>query len=129
MHSQTISRAKITSSINSNGDTIINMPLAYAKSILNDVLDKKIVDSLLIEFKKKDSLNLGVISIQKNTIELLQTQGNNKDIQLKNFEKLLANKEVEITALKKQILKQKLLKVIGFTGSVVLPILILFIVK
>lgn len=133
MQSQTLSRAKVTSSISPSGDTIISMRLDYAKILLNEVLDKQIADSLLVIYKQKDSLNNDVISIQKNTIQLLQTQGNNKDLQIKNFNLLIDNKDVEITEQKaiikkqkKEIRKQKILKLIGFTGSIVLPILVLF---
>lgn len=133
MQSQTFSKQKVTSSISSNGDTIISMRLDYAKILLNEVLDKQIVDSLLLIYKQKDSLNNDVISIQKNTIQLLQTQGNNKDFQIKNFNLLIANKDVEITEQKaiikkqkKEIRKQKILKLIGFTGAIVFPVLVLF---
>ena len=57
MQSQTLSRAKVTSSISPSGDTIISMRLDYAKILLNEVLDKQIADSLLVIYKQKDSLN------------------------------------------------------------------------
>ena len=72
--------------------------------------------------------------MQKDVIDKLIQKSNNQDTQLTNFQSILSNKDQEITfkedvikAQKKEIRKQKVLKIIGFAGSVVLPIITLII--
>ena len=72
--------------------------------------------------------------MQKDVIDKLIQKSNNQDTQLTNFQSILSNKDQEITlkedvikTQKKEIRKQKVLKIIGFAGSVVLPIITLII--
>ncbi len=132
IHSQTISRGEIQEIVNSNGDTLVIMHLEDARIILNDLLEYEITDSLLTVYKEKDSLNTNTISLQKDVIFKLVEKSENQQYQIENFQEILDNKNEElgfkedtIIQQKKEIRKQKLLKLVGFTGSIILPILTL----
>ena len=132
IHSQNISRGEIQEIVNLDGDTLVIMHLEDARIILNDLLEYEIVDSLLIVYKEKDSLNTNAISLQKDVIFKLVEKSENQQYQIENFQEILNNKNEElgfkedtINQQKKEIRKQKLLKLVGFTGSIILPILTL----
>jgi len=132
IHSQTISRGEIKETVNSNGDTLVIMHLEDARVILNDLLEYEVVDSLLTVYKEKDSLNTSKIEIQKDIIFKLVEKNDNQQTQINNFQQILDNlkseivlKEDTIKQQKKEIRKQKLLKLTGFTSSIILPILTL----
>ena len=132
IHSQTISRGEIKETVNLNGDTLVIMHLEDARVILNDLLEYEVVDSLLTVYKEKDSLNTSKIEIQKDIIFKLVEKNDNQQTQINNFQQILDNlkseivlKEDTIKQQKKEIRKQKLLKLTGFTSSIILPILTL----
>ncbi len=132
IHSQTISRGEIQEIVNSNGDTLVIMHLEDARIILNDLLEYEIVDSLLTVYKEKDSLNTNAISLQKDVIFKLVEKSDNQQTQIDNFQSILDHKNEEIALKedtikqqKKEIRKQKFFKLVGFTGSIILPILTL----
>ena len=132
IHSQIISKGEVKETINSNGDTLVIMHLEDARVILSDLLEYEIVDSLLTVYKEKDSLNTNTITLQKDVITKLSQKSQNQEYQISNFESILANKNQElqykddtIKEQKKEIRKQKLLKLTGFAGSIILPILTL----
>ncbi len=132
IHSQTISRGEIQEIVNPNGDTLVIMHLEDARIILNDLLEYEIVDSLLTVYKEKDSLNANAISLQKDVIFKLVEKSDNQQTQIDNFQSILDHKNEEIALKedtikqqKKEIRKQKFFKLVGFTGSIILPILTL----
>jgi hypothetical protein len=132
IHSQVISRGEVKETINSKGDTLVIMHLEDARIILNDLLEYEIADSLLTVYKEKDSLNTNTISLQKDVIFKLTEKSENQQIQINNFQTILDNKNNElllkedtIKLQKKEIRKQKFQKILGFSGSVILPILTL----
>ncbi len=132
IHSQTISRGEIKETVNSNGDTLVIMHLEDARVILNDLLEYEIVDSLLTVYREKDSLNTNAISLQKDVIFKLMEKSDNQQNQIDNFQSILDHKNEEIALKedtikqqKKEIRKQKFFKLVGFTGSIILPILTL----
>ena len=132
IHSQTILRGEVKEIINSDGDVLVVMHLEDARIILNDLLEYEIVDSLLTVYKEKDSLNTNTISLQKDIIFKLVEKSDNQQSQINNFQKILDNnkqiiqyKDDTIKHQKKEIRKQKLQKILGFSGSVNLPILTL----
>ena len=119
--SQNISKGEIKTIVNSQGDTLIMMRLDDAKVILSDLMEFRYVDSLLSIYKLRDSLKTSTIVMQKDVIDKLIQKSNNQDTQLTNFQSILSNKDQEITfkedvikAQKKEIRKQKVLKIIGF---------------
>ena len=130
--SQTISKGEVKTLVNENGDTLVMMNLEDARIILSDLMEYEIVDSLLQVYKEQDSLNTTTITLQKDVIVKLSKKSNNQQTQIDNFQTILDNKNAEITLKddiikqqKKEIRKQKFLKILGFTGSIVLPILTL----
>ena len=132
IHSQTILRGEVKEIINSDGDVLVVMHLEDARIILNDLLEYEIVDRLLTVYKEKDSLNTNTISLQKDIIFKLVEKSDNQQSQINNFQKILDNnkqiiqyKDDTIKHQKKEIRKQKLQKILGFSGSVILPILTL----
>ena len=130
MHSQpTLTNQRVQTLVNSNGDTLIQMNLVDAKIILNDLLDKEIADSLIDVYVKRDSVFKSTISFQVTEIKLLQQKSQNQELQAFNLTRIVDNKDQEISLLnetikkqKKEIVKQKVLKVIGFAAAVILPI-------
>ena len=132
IHSQIISKGEVKETINSNGDTLVIMHLEDARVILSDLLEYEIVDSLLTVYKEKDSLNTNTITLQKDVITKLTQKSQNHELQLENFQTLLDNsnkviayKNDTIDQQKKEIRKQKFQKILGFSGSILLPILTL----
>jgi len=132
LHSQTISKGEIKEIVNSNGDTLVIMNLEDAREILSDLLDYEIVDSLLLSYKKNDSIQENLIILQKITIKKLQEKNYNQHLIITNLDSLVRNKnrEIEINTeviktQKKEIKRQKFLKVVGFIGSILLPIITL----
>jgi len=130
--SQTISKGEVKTLVNENGDTLVMMNLEDARIILSDLMEYEIVDSLLLVYKEKDSLNTNTITLQKDVIVKLSKKSNNQQVQIDNFQTILDNKNEEISLKddtikqqKKEIRKQKFLKILGFAGSVILPILTL----
>jgi hypothetical protein len=132
--SQTISKGEVKTLVNENGDTLVMMNLEDARIILSDLMEYEIVDSLLLVYKEKDSLNTNTITLQKDIIVKLTQKSENQQVQIDNFQTILDNKNEElllkeetIKQQKKEIRKQKFLKILGFTGSIILPILTLLV--
>jgi|TARA_S200002703_G_C3663414_1_gene203717 nitric oxide reductase large subunit len=130
--SQTISRGEVKEIINNEGDTLVLMNLEDAKIVLGDLLEYEIADSIITIYKEKDTLNTNTISLQKDIIVKLTQKSDNQQSIIDNFEQILSNKDKEIELKDKvietqgkEIKKQKRLKVVGFIGSIVLPILTL----
>ena len=99
-------------------------------------MEYEVVDSLLTIYKEKDSLNTQTITLQKEVIVKLSKKTENLEIQVDNFQSILDNKNTEIELkedtikkMKKEIRKQKVLKFFGLTGSIILPIITLLILK
>ena len=131
--SQTISKGEVRTIVD-NGDTLVIMNLEDAKVILNDLLEYEIADSLLTVYKEKDSLNTNTITLQKEVIFKLMEKSDNQQSQIDNFQQILDNKNSElgmkedtIKQQKKELRKQKILKFLGFGGSVILPIIAILI--
>lgn len=129
MLSQTISTPRVQTIVNTKGDTLIQMSLADAKIILVTVFDKQIGDSLISVYEKRDSLNTSTITLLKSEVDLLISKNYNFEKIILNDTNIILNKDAEINLhldtikkQKKEIRKQKILKVLGFTAAVVLPI-------
>lgn len=131
MRSQTslTKEPRVQTLVNAKGDTVIQMSLADAKIILVTVFDKQIADSLISVYETRDSLNSSTIILLKSEVDLLRTKNRNFEHMLLNDTQIMVNKNVEIDLLnktikqqKKEIRKQKILKIIGFVAAVALPI-------
>ena len=111
---------------------MVSMYIGDAKILLEDVLHYQYTDSLLNVYKEKDSLSTNTINMQKSVLMKMGEEKMNLENMNKNLEEIIANKDEEKSFLeqiikdqKREIRKQKTLKLLGFTGSVVLPILVL----
>lgn len=136
IHSQTILTRRVNTLVNSKGDTLIQMSLADAKIILADVLQKQIADSIIAEYEVKDSLQNVTITLQKQEIEAMRIKCDNTEEMVRNLNQILNNKDKEVKLLneiikkqKREIFKQKVQKIIGYSAAVVLPILVILLVK
>lgn len=125
----TLTTPRVQTLVNAKGDTLMEMNLADAKIVLNDLLEKQIADSVIAVYVVRDSTNTSTISLQKKEIQLLTMKNINSYLIGLNDDKIIQNKDKEIADLndvvkkqKKEIIKQKILKVIGFTAAVALPI-------
>tara|TARA_R110000782_G_scaffold141971_1_gene234674 strand:- start:1993 stop:2334 length:342 start_codon:yes stop_codon:yes gene_type:complete len=110
--------------------------MAYedARILLNDVLRYEYTDSLLAVYVERDSLNTQTITFQKMILSNLSMANSNLETMLSNLEQVIENKDSEVDLMnsiikeqRKEIRKQKVLKVIGFSSAIVLPIITLFI--
>ena len=120
---------RVQAVINEYGDTVIQMSLSDAKLILKVVLEKEINDSLLNIYTVVDSLNKNKISLLVNKIEALQVEKHNLTEMVNNLNSVIKNKEAETKILndiikkqKKEIRKQKIIKIVALVGDVVLPV-------
>lgn len=132
VNSQTSLIPRVITTINTKGDTLISFYLKDAKTILKDVLDKPIIDSLLKEYQNRDSIQTKTITLYLKDIKLLTLKSENQEKQIADLYDIIINKDKEIaideTIIKKQkkeIRKQKILKVVFMITTVVLPVLTL----
>ena len=129
MLSQTSSTPRVQILVNSKGDTIIQMSLADAKIILSTIFDKQISDSIISVYETKDSLTNIKVILLKSEFNKLTVKNNNLEQMILNDSKIIVNKDTENNLLnltikqqQKEIRKQKILKIIGWTAAVALPI-------
>ena len=123
---------RVQTLVNTKGDTLIQLSLADAKIVLTDLYDKQISDSIISVYEVRDSINASSINLLKKDVDKYKEKCGNFTIMLDNNIKLIVNKDTEIGVLnktikeqKKEIRKQKFLKIMGFTAAVVLPITVL----
>jgi nicotinic acid mononucleotide adenylyltransferase len=105
------------------------MRIEDAKLILIDILNYQIADSIISQYEAKDKESSKVITFQKNAIDKLYRQLANDELRIAALERVIKNKDEEITfkddVIKKQkreIRKQKTLKILGFSGAIILPV-------
>jgi len=138
MHSQNILKVepRVRPVVNTKGDTLIQIKLSDAKILLQDVLEKEVCDSTVAEYIQLDGLRSGTIALQKDKIETLETKFKNDELRIVNLEDVLKNKDTELALLngiiKKQgreIIKQKVFKIAGFSLALAIPITYLLLHK
>jgi len=132
--SQTTSKGEIKTIVNQKGDTLVMVHLKDAKKILTDLLQCEVTDSLLSVYVERDSLNTDKIILKDKLIEKLNLQNenyvkivSNLETVVKNKDEIIIYKDKTIKQQEKEIRKQKILKNLGFVGSVVLPVITLII--
>jgi hypothetical protein len=125
----TLKKGQVKAFVNETGDTLIAMRLDDARTILTDVLNYQIADSLVKEYEGKDKEKSKIIILQKEAIIKLTEKSENQELQIANLEEIIKNKDTEIgykddiiKQQKKEIRKQKLLKIVGFSGAIILPV-------
>jgi len=139
MTSQSVSQTTLTKDdrvkvIVIEGDTLIQFKISDAKIILVDVLEKEKLETLVKDYEISDSIKNKSIAIQQSTIKDLEEKSLKQLMVIDNQNDITTNKNEEIIILndsiksqKKEIRKQKTLKIIGFTAAVVFPIVVLII--
>lgn len=125
----TLKKGEIKTFVNESGDTMIAMRIDDAKLILTDVLNYQISDSIIKQYEIKDVENFKLITLQKEAIVKLTEKCENQEQKLALLNEIISNKDSESDILngiikeqKKEIRKQKILKFVGFSGSIILPI-------
>ena len=125
----TLKKGQVKTFVSDNGDTLITMRIEDAKLILIDILNYQIADSIISQYEAKDKESSKVITFQKNAIDKLYRQLANDELRIAALERVIKNKDEEITfkddVIKKQkreIRKQKTLKILGFSGAIILPV-------
>lgn len=125
---------RVTSYVNQQGDTMVSMHYEDARLFLKDVLYYEFTDSLLTEYKMRDTLNTGKITLQKSLIDNLNKEKLNLETMVENLEAIIVNKDEAlglkdktIKEQKKEIRKQKFQKILGFAGTVILPIVVILV--
>jgi len=120
-----IKRGEILGTKDSIGNIYIHMHIEDAKIFLTDLLDYElIVDSILPEYEKRDSLQTSAITLNIHKITELQKQSElceEQNLKLKrilnNLEEIGTFKDLTIENVEKQVKKEKLKKTLGFIGS------------
>ena len=125
----TLKKGQVKTFVTDSGDTLITMRIEDAKVILTDILNYQIADSIISEYEAKDKETSKVITLQKNAILKLSNELANDEARIAALESVIKDKDVEIAfkddvikKQKKEIRKQKLLKILGFSGSIILPV-------
>lgn len=125
----TLKKGQVKAFVNETGDTLIAMRLDDAKSILTDILNYQIADSLVKEYEAKDNEKSKIIILQKEAIIKLTEKSENQEMRIANLEEIIKNKDTEISykdmiikQQKKEIRKQKVLKIVGFSSAIILPV-------
>lgn len=118
--------------INEEGDTLVEMKYSDAKILLEDVLHYEYADSLLTYYRERDILNSEKITLQKSKIDALTEKTQNLEQMISNLNQMVSNKDEEIKlkddyikTLKKEVRKQKFLKIVGFSAAIILPVITL----
>ena len=137
MHSQnTLKTEPRVTVINTKTDTLIQVKVNDAKILLKDVLDKVVCDEMVVKLNDLDSLRIETILYQTSKIEILENKISNQAMMVGNLEAVVQNKDTELALLndiiKKQgreINRQKVFKIAGFSLALALPITYLLLNK
>jgi hypothetical protein len=138
MHSQNISKIepRVKPVVNTKGDTLIQIKLSDAKLLLQDVLEKQNCETTVTKLTELDSLRVTTITLQKDKIETLETKFNNNELRIGILENVIKNKDKELVLLNsiiekqgREITKQKVFKIVGFSLALAIPITFLILHK
>jgi hypothetical protein len=115
---------------------MIQMSVSDAKLLLNDVLEKRVCDSTLVEYIEMDKSKSSIISLQSDKIKLTEEKLTNTGLMVWNLESVVKNKDTEIdlhlATIKeqvKEIRKQKRLKVLWISVAILSPLITSQIIK
>jgi hypothetical protein len=131
MNSQNILKQepRVTTTINSKGDTLVQFKLKDAKLLLSDVLQKKICDSLVFEYELLDKKRVTSYNFLDDKLKATEAKLKNSELAEMSLNTVIKNKDTEVAKLNKtiisqdrEIFKQKTLKIFGFSMAVILPI-------
>ena len=133
--SQSISiEGRVETFVTEEGDTLVIMGYEDARTLLEDVLECEYSDSLMTVYIERDSLNTRTVTLQKEVLMKMGKEKLNLETMITNLEEVIVNKDIAlalkddtIKQQKKEIRKQKFLKIIGFAGSIIIPIVVLLV--
>lgn len=138
MNSQNILKQepRVTTTINSKGDTLVQFKLKDAKILLSDVLQKKICDSLVFEYEALDKKRVISYNFLDDKLKATEAKLKNSELAEMSLNTVIKNKDIEVAKLNttiitqdREIFKQKTLKIFGFSMAVILPITTLLILS
>ncbi len=108
------------------------MNVQDARVILNDLLDKQYVDSILDVYEENEKIYKTTIALALIDIEKLQTVSKNQDVQVSNLTSIINGQKTQISYLESTVIgqnniikKQKTLKILGFIGVGILTIILI----
>lgn len=97
-----------------------------------DVLEREMLDSLVSAYQVSDSLKDAAIELHNKKFKASEIKCNNQVKIIDNLNTIISNNGEEIKILndtiekqKKEIKRQKFLKIIGFASAIVIPITML----
>ncbi len=133
----TLKKGEVKPIINNNGDTLIILRVDDALLLLKDLTDYTYTLDLIKKYEEYKSSCDTITKLQAKQILLLTDKNKNNELIIANLNKVIYNKDEElkikdgiIKKQKKEIRKQKILKYVGFTGAIVLPVITaLFLLK
>jgi len=103
--------SRIKLSVNNNGDTLINLTIIDAKTILADLLLYEYSDELLKEYIYRDSIKTEIIVLSKEQINNLTNRKDNLETIIDNMTEIIKNKDREIEISNQKIIeKDKIIK-------------------
>lgn len=124
-YTDSIPRGTLIGTTDALGNLYLHMHVEDAKLILTDLLDYElIVDSILPEYERKDSLHNRVITLNLTKIAELQLQSDNQKEQLKNLNAIIDNvkeingfKDLTVENAKKAVKTEKIKKGLALGGG------------
>jgi len=122
IYREEIKGREVIATVDSSGEVFLHMNIETAKILLVDILDYEfIVDSVIPNYKLRDSLNNNLITLQVSKIEELQTQSDNykeQNVQLwaviDNLKKIGGFKDLTIENAESKIKIERIKKTLGF---------------
>lgn len=125
IYREEIKGREIIATEDSTGEVYLHMHIETAKLLLVDILDYEfIVDSIIPNYKLRDSLNSDLITLQVSKIEELQTQSDNHKQQneqlwavINNLKKISGFKDLTIDNAESKINLERIKKTLGFVGA------------
>jgi len=125
-YTDSIPRGTVIGTTDTAGNLYLHMHVEDAKLILTDLLDYElIVDSILPEYERNDSLHTKAIVLNIAKIKELQLQSDNQVEQLKNLNSIIDNvkeidgfKDLTIENAKDVIKKEKIKKGLALGGGI-----------
>lgn len=135
-NSQSTSNKDVQKLIN-NIDTVIQIPIDDSRDVvLRDLLDYKLIEPAYRKSVILNKVYLVILKDQMKVIDDLKTTNFNNERKIHNLELVIegdsiinSNNQETIKKQKREIRKQKFLKVCGLTAAVAFPVLVLFLTR
>ena len=138
VNSQNVSivKPKTTVIIDTKGDTIFQFKDTDTKIILKEVLDKEVLDTIVKAYIVKDKNQKSSVTLEFNVLNEKSAENEGKSLVSGSIDKAVEKKDGEINRLnsvvktqKKEIKKQKFLKLTAYIGGIIIPIIVKLVIK